>query len=436
METTIEKLPQSRIRTSTIITDEEHMNAEKLALALLTEQVEIKGFRMGKAPSDMVKSRVGTEKLLEETVRALLPRVMKEALEKSGAKPILRPAAQVVSAQPLTIAFTFVQRPTVTLRKPNTITVEKKTFTETTDKEAESFIKKILIQDRTETPSQSPAKHGDLVNIAMSAKKKGKQIDELTIGHYNLVIGSEDLFPQLEPHVMGMKKDDKKTVDITFPKDHDIPGIRGEKISIDITTKGVSEVKLPELTQEYLKLRVGRDMTPDNFRIDVKKMLLDRKKSEEMKRREEDLYTKVREATEVDIAPEILDAEVQDMVQDLHHRLEQQKMTMDDWLKATNKNPKSVVDEMKQIASSRIVLRFGMQELAAKLSIEPEATVLDQNLKAAKEHGEKNGRPIPEEELKDGGSVYEQIKFDLKMQALVKKMIDDEVADTKVKKAA
>ncbi len=172
-------------------------------------------------------------------------------------------------------------------------------------------------------------------------------------------------------------------------------------------------------------------MTPDLFRKDVKKMLLDRKKSEEMKRREEDLYEKVKAATQVDVAPELLDAEVQDMVQDLHQRLEQQKMSMDDWLKATGKDPKSVIDEMKQIASSRIVLRFGMQELATKLKIEPDAKVLEQNLKSAKEHEEKNGHPIPEAELQPGGSVYEQIKFDLKMQALVKQMVEEEAAPAK-----
>jgi hypothetical protein len=114
------------------------------------------------------------------------------------------------------------------------------------------------------------------------------------------------------------------------------------------------------------------------------------------------------------------------MVQDLHRRLDEQKITMDDWLKATNKDPKSVVDEMKQIAGSRIVLRFGMQELAGKLGIEPDTKLMEVNLKAAQANAAKAGQPIPEEELKAGGSVYEQIQFDLKMQALVGKLINDE----------
>ncbi len=435
MDTTIEKLPQSRIRTVTIVTEEERLQGEKLALALLAEHVEIKGFRIGKAPADMIKSRVGDEKLMEETVRALLPKVMKEALEKSSAKPILRPAAHVVTTKPLTIAFTFVERPPVTLKKPDSITVEKKKITETTEEEAEAFIKKILMQDRTDTPVDRAAEDGDLVSIAMTSTKKGVPVEELTVGHYNFVLGAEDLLPQLAPHILGMKKDEKKSVDVSFPKDHDIPAIRGEKIAMEITAKGVSKITLPTLTPEYLKSRMGSDTTPEKFRTDVKKMLLDRKKTEEMKRREEDLYEKVREATKVDVAQEILDAEVQDMVRDLHQRLEDQKMSMDDWLKATNKDPTSVVDEMKQIASSRIVLRFGMQELAGKLNIEPDPKALEDNLNAARKSDGRDGEGIPETELQPGGTVYEQIRFDLRMQALVGNMINDEEA-APMKKAA
>jgi FKBP-type peptidyl-prolyl cis-trans isomerase (trigger factor) len=109
-------------------------------------------------------------------------------------------------------------------------------------------------------------------------------------------------------------------------------------------------------------------------------------------------------------------------------------MSMDDWLKATGKDPKSVVDEMKQIASSRIVLRFGMQELATKLNVDADQALLSSNLKAAKQSAEQAGRPIPEQELAPGGVVYEQVRFDLRMQALVGTMVND--ADTGMKKAA
>lgn len=425
MDTKIEKLPQSRIRTVTTVTKEEHADAEKKALAALADQIDIKGFRVGKAPGDMVRSRVGNERLMEETVRQLLPSVLKSALELSKAKPMLRPAASVVSTEPLTIALTFVERPPVTVKKAESLKVEKKQIPEATEKEVEAFLRKILMQDKTETPVERPAAKGDFVRLALASKKKDKPVEELTVGNYGLLIGGEDVLPELEPHLTGMKKDEKKTAEITFPKDHDIPGIRGEKISVEMTVKGVSEVKLPELTKEYLKARLGTDATPETFRADVKRMLTDRARSEELKRREEELYTLVRAATTVDLAPEVIDAEVQDMAGDLRMRLEKQNMTMDDWLKTTNKDPKAVVDEMKQIAENRIRLRFGMQELAAKLKIDADPGEIASALASAKEAAKADGRSVPEEEMTPGGSIYEHIRFDLTMQKLVSSMIEE-----------
>lgn len=425
MDTKLEKLPQSRIRTVTTVTKEEHADAEKKALAALAEHTDIKGFRIGKAPADMVRSRVGQDRLMEETVRQLLPAILKEALEISKAKPMLRPAASVVSTEPLTIALTFVERPPVTVKKAESLTVEKKQIPEASEKDIEAFIRKVLIQDKTETPVDRPAAKGDFVRLALASKKKDKPVDELTIGNYSVVIGSEDLLPELEPHITGMKKDEKKTSDILFPKDHDIPGIRGEKISVEMTVQGVAEVKLPELTQAYIKQRLGTDSTPEAFRADVKRMLTDRARSQELKRREEELYSLVRAATTVDLAPEVIDAEVQDMASDLRMRLEKQNLTMDDWLKSSNKDPKAVVDEMKQIAENRIRLRFGMQELAAKLKIDADPAAIETALASAKEAAKTNGRAMPEEEMTPGGSIYEHIRFDLTMQKLVSSMIED-----------
>jgi trigger factor len=120
METKVEKLKQSRVRTTTVIDEASRATAEAAALVRLSEQVEIKGFRVGKAPADKVKERVGADRLLEETVRELLPVVLKDALEKTKAKPMLRPAANVVSMSPLTISLTFVERPEVTVKKRST----------------------------------------------------------------------------------------------------------------------------------------------------------------------------------------------------------------------------------------------------------------------------------------------------------------------------
>ena len=435
METKIEKLKQSRIRTTTVVPAEDRTQAEQEALRSLAKQVRIKGFREGMAPPEMVREHVKKEQLMEETVRAVLPKVLAAALKDSGAKPIIRPNANVTSMEPLTITLTFVERPAVELKKPDNIKVEKKPLGDATPQEIEEFINKLLRQDGTEVPVDRVAAKGDIVKVSLTTKdKSGEPVNELTVGHYSVTLGSEEVLPELEQHITGMKKGDVKKVDIDFPKSHDIPVIQGKKLNIEITAKEVAEAKLPELTADYIKTRLGAERTPEAFRTEIGQMLTNQKRGAEMKRREEELYAKVKAATQIDVAPELIDAEVQEMLRDLQERLKQQQTTVEQWLESTGKKWEEVVDEMKGIAKERIVLRFGMQMLADHRKAEPDATKLAASLESERMHAQEHGQTIPEAELKPGGSVYEQASWELKMQKLVTEMIDDEPAA--MKKAA
>lgn len=429
MDITVEKLKESKIRTVTIISDDERRAAEEAALNELAHHVEIKGFRTGKAPHAKVRERVGEENLLEETVRVLLPKVLKAALEKSEAKPIIRPSANILSKSPLTIEIVFVNRPPVTVKKAEKITVEKKKPADVTQKDIDTFINKILQQDRTETPVERAVQKGDAVSFEMKTMKKGVQIDELTVPAYGMVLGSEELLPQLEEHLIGMKKDESKTAQITFPKDHEIPSLRGEKVEVSMTLKSVASVTIPELTQEYITERLKTDKTPEALRADIKAMLESRRMEEEMRRREEELYDKIRAATSVEIAPELIETEVQDMVRDLHERLEKQGTSVQDWLKMTGKSEKSVADEMRDIATSRTILRFGMQELANALKIEPAVDTMKAAIESAKAHAKTSESRAKPEDFLPGGSVYENLHYELRMQALQKHFLtEDSVA--------
>lgn len=429
METKVEKLKESRIKTTTVVPADRRKQAEERALKALSQRVRIKGFREGMAPTHLVREQVKPEQITEQTVREILPEVMKDAFEISKAKPIIRPNASVVSLEPLTISIVFVERPTAELKKPDSIKVEKKIIPESTPKDIEDFIQKLLVQDRIDTPVDREAKKGDSVKVAMKATDTAdKQVDELTVPRYSILLGSEDLLSELEPHLQGSKKGDKKTVSIDFPKDHGIPAIGGKKLKVELEITDVAEVKLPELTAEYIKTRLGADRTPDAFRKEIGEMLVNQKRSQEMKRREEELYEKVKAATKIGIAPELIDAEVQEMVLDLQERLKQQGSSVEDWLKATNKDQKAVLDEMKEIAGSRITLRFGMQALAEVKKITVDPTEIHLAMKGEVDHAKKEGHPLSPEDQKEGGAAYERVKWEKTMQKLVEGLIGEESA--------
>jgi len=426
MQPIVEKLKQSRIKTTIVISADDRKKAEEAALVKLGQNIEIKGFRQGKAPSSLIRERVKDDDLLEQVVSYLLPGIVTESLKLSGAKPVIRPVANIKSFDPLTIELIFVERPAVILRKPEKISVEKKKPQEATAEEINDFIKKIMMHDRTETLADRPAAKGDLVRMSLSAKdEKGTMVQELVIGHYNILMGSDDLLSELEPALIGMKKGEKKTAEVSFPQDHDITTVRGKKIQVEMNVKEVAEVKMPELTAEYIKTRLGADRTPEVFKADIKEMLTRKNREQELKRREEELFEKVSQSTSVDLAPEFIETEVREMLHDLGERLKKQQMTMEDWLKSTGKEAKTVTDEMRKIAADRITLRFGMQELAKHLKTEPAEDEIKKALAEAQKNDSHAGHHHPEEDSLSGGALYEDVRWELTIRKLMEEIIGE-----------
>lgn len=426
MEITIEKLKQCRIQATVIVAEDERRKAEDAVLVAIGKHVRIKGFREGKAPASIVREQAGEERILEETVRRLLPQMVRSSLEKSAAKPIMQPSASVKSVSPLTVVLLFVERPTVILKKPDNIKVEKKRPTEVTEQDIGRVLRRMMEHDITETPVERGAANGDSVHLSLKATDKdGKAVEELTVDRYKTLIGSEELLPEVATAAVGMKKGDKKTVTIPFSKTHDINGLRGKTVTVEMTANVVNAVTLPELTQEFIKTRFGVERTPEGFRAEVKEMLAKQRRNDEMKRREEEFYATVRSATTVDLAQELIDAETREMLNDLEERIKKQEMSLEQWMKMTGKQPKDLAEEMKKIAIDRITLRMGLQEFVEKKKVEVTEEEMKKLIDPIKEHAAKEGHPIPEEELKSGGGVYEQVRWEQRMKRAVEEVVKD-----------
>ena len=425
MSPTIEKHKDARISVTFVIPAEDVVSAEVKAIQRIAHHVDVPGFRPGKAPAAMVKERVRTDALMEEIVRVLLPDLMKVAMEKSGAKPILQPKVGITKTDPLTVVITFVERPAVTLKKAEKLSVEKKVVAEVTAEDVDAFIRKLLMQDRTETVVQRASERGDLVSVALEATTaKGDNVPELTVSRYSVMLdGSEELIPDLTEALINVKEKDVKTVKVSFAKDHDIPAVQGQKITLKCTVLSVAAITLPELNEAYLNNRLKTEKTIDAFKADVKDMLTYQRKDAEMKRREDALYEAVKAAVDVTLSAELITAELEEMIADLAERLKKQGVSMEDWLKTTGKKAEEVIAEMRSIAEGRVKLRLGMQELAQAKKVE----VTDEEITNVLGQMEKDrGTAFSDDEKRPGGHPYETTKFDLMMQKLVNQMIADE----------
>ena len=93
--TNAEKLTPTRAKLSVTIAQDELEPFLKTAYKNIAEQVQIPGFRKGKAPAAIIDQRVGREAVIQEAVNASLDHFYEKALDESGERPMGRPTVDV-----------------------------------------------------------------------------------------------------------------------------------------------------------------------------------------------------------------------------------------------------------------------------------------------------------------------------------------------------
>jgi len=95
---------------------------------------------------------------------------------------------------------------------------------------------------------------GDTVNIDYEGLKDGVAFDGGTAQGVDLVIGSGQFIPGFEEGLIGAKKGDKVTLNLTFPEEYpNNPDLAGQAVVFNVTINSISATKIPELTEEYVK---------------------------------------------------------------------------------------------------------------------------------------------------------------------------------------
>ncbi len=145
----------ARITCTLIFSDEERAAAEKQALERLGSQMEFPGFRPGKAPLEKVRERVKDDELFERTVRELVGPRLTDIGEKEQWKPIIPPRIEVTAREPLTVRMIVIDRPAVTVKGLEKITIEKKAV-QADPKDVERVIQSLVRDEKAAKDAPVP----------------------------------------------------------------------------------------------------------------------------------------------------------------------------------------------------------------------------------------------------------------------------------------
>ena len=413
------KLKQARTSCTVTLTADEVAAAEKKVLADASKSVRIEGFRPGHAPETMVRERVGESALAEEVVRAVLPEVMQAILKEHAVKPVIPPNVEMQSRNPLTLVITFVERPDVTLKKAEKISIPKEEVT-IEPKDIDRMTEYLRGQYRSIKSVDRAAKAEDEVILDFVGTMEGKEVDGTRAEGYRLVLGSKAFIPGFEDELIGLKKGEKKTFGVTFPTEYHAEALRGKAVEFSVTIHDVSEVITPPLTDDFVKEHhLGASVSELKTRIE--ESLRQQEDGRIRSDREQKLFEAIRAATHVELAPELLAHEQRAIFDELAGNLREREQNMDEWLKQTNRTVESFQKELQDESTKRLTLRFGIQQLMEDRTIEVSDADIQKEIDGIRESTPKN--EWNEGQYKPGEDKFEELKWRMRVGKLMEMML-------------
>lgn len=367
MKHTVTKVADSSVEILVEADKDTWQNAQNKAFHRLASKVTIQGFRPGKAPEAMLRARVGEGQIINEALESVLTPFYSEVLAIEKLTPINRPEVEVVeiSNEKLTLKYRVTLYPTVTLGKYKDLHADKEAPS-VTDEEVASSIQTRLKNAADLVKVDRPAALGDTVVLDFEGFVDDKPFEGGKAENYELELGSNSFIPGFEDQLVGLKAEESKDVNVTFPEQY-VAELAGKAAKFVCKVHEVKAKIIPDLTDEAVKDMAIKDVeTVDALKEYEKKNLLAQKVSKAEADYFEAIIKQIIDASSVEIAPQILATEAANQEEQLRKQIESNGLTFAQYLEITGQKEEDIKKQTADQSKAALIRYLVLNELAAK----------------------------------------------------------------------
>jgi len=337
MKVTAERIDNHKTVLNLEIPQTEVAKALDKAYRKLASQINIPGFRKGKAPRKVVEMRLGKEALLDEAFEILAPEAYGKALAEQKIDPVSRPEIEVVTFgedKPLVFKATVIQKPDVTLGQYKELSIEK-TVAEITDEDVEKELeKKRAFNSKMVVVEDAELKQGDMAIIDFKGYIDDIPFDGGEGKSYPLEIGSGSFIPGFEDQLIGAKSGDEREVTVSFPENYAVAELADKAAKFTVNIHDIKRKEMPEIDDDFAKETSDFD-TLAELKVDIKNKL----ELAAVARADRDFRTAAIKTAvdnaELDVPEVMVENQIDTMIQSLDVDLQQRGMQLAQYLEYT-----------------------------------------------------------------------------------------------------
>lgn len=416
----------NEVKLEITIEAEKFENAMKKVYFQNAKYFNIPGFRKGKAPMNIVEKYYGAQIFYEDAFNDVATECYDEALKENKIEAVSKPEVDIKQMEKgKDVIFTAVvqTKPEVELGKYKGIEIKKVEYN-VEDKDIEHELghmqehnsRLVSIDDRA-------LENGDIATIDFEGFADGVAFEGGKAEGHELEIGSGAFIPGFEEQLVGMKIDEEKEINVTFPKEYFSKDLAGKEAMFKVKLHEIKKKELPELDDEFAK-DVSEFDTLDELKASIKERLEKENEQKAKYETEEAAIKAVCEKVKLDIPSGMIDMEVEHMLQDFEQRLSYQGLNMEQYLKMIGKTEEEIKKEYEPQAIEGIKSRLTLEAIRKAEKIEAtEEEIKEKMEEMAKNYGKKV------EEISDNDNLRNYIKEGIESE----KAIEFIVKNAKIK---
>ncbi len=332
----------------------------------------IPGFRKGKAPYKIVEKQYGAQIFYEDAFNEVAAEVYEKELTDANIEAVSRPEINIIQMEKgKDLIFTAVvqTKPEVKLGKYKGIelkkveyTVEEKDIDHEIEHMQERNARLVNVEDR-------PVEKEDTVVIDFEGFVDGVAFEGGKAENHELVIGSNTFIPGFEDQIIGMKIDEEKDINVTFPEEYFSKDLAGKAAVFKVKLHEIKKKELPVVDDEFAK-DVSEFDTIKELKVSIKEKLEEENKNKAKYETEEVAIKAVCDNTEIDIPSGMIETETDNMIREIEQRLMYQGLNFEQYLQIMGKTEGDMRKEMKEQAQIQVKTKLVLGAIVEAEKIE------------------------------------------------------------------
>lgn len=363
----------------------------KKAVQKIANQVNIPGFRKGKAPRAIIEMHYGKEAVKQEAFEEVANKAYSEALEQEKLIPVSDPKVEESTFEEgkdmeLTIKVTL--KPEPELGEYKGLHVDKKEA-EVTDEQVEAQIKDLMSRDAKMVVAEEGAviEKGDFAIIDFAGTVDGEPFSGGEGKGYPLEVGSNSFIPGFEDQLVGLSKGDSTDVEVTFPEEYFVKELAGKEAVFKVNIQDVKRKELPELNDEYVASKTDFK-TVEELRANYKERMQKAAEANAKAEYEHELIDLAVANAKFSVPEIMIEDKISQMVDEMKMSLESRKMTLDMYMQYTGLDMAKIRENQRPVAEENVKTDLVLDAIAKAENIQVDMADVDAEIAAiSAQHG-------------------------------------------------